>query len=677
MFSLHFDKPSCQNVREATRKEWLETNGRGDYASSTLVCCNTRKYHGLLVANLKAPPGRHVLLSTIEESLVYNNKAYIFSCRKHPGVYHPRGWEYQQGMQTGPWPVFTFRFGNMVLTREILMPHGVQATLLRYSLKGDSGLEAPFTLCLKPLLAFRHFHALTAANFDLRVKTTPLAHGFTVHPYEALPVFYMQTNGVHEFFPAPDWYRNIEYTIEAERGFADKEDLFMPGCLEIELAAGHNIICSASTAELTSPLPDLWEEEAKRRATRPHALAQSMQCDSPLLGHLAEAGEAFLIHTPYEAPAVLAGYHWFDAWGRDSLIALPGLTFLAGRPEAGRELLASIGQSEQNGLIPNCFAPDNSNHAYNSVDASLWFVWAAQQFALWDPQQDHFVREHCWPVIKNIINGYKNAQTDTLRMDEKGLLHVGNAHTQLTWMDAMVADRPVTPRHGCPVEINALWYNALCFADELAARYNETSLVPATLTRNLAQAFHSRFWVHAEHGYLADVWREDFVDISIRPNQIFAVSMPYSILPEVNRQAVVERVRSTLLTPFGLRTLSPEDPQFIRTYCGKALSRDSAYHQGTVWPWLLGAYGEALLRTAWDTESAVQNLLETVEPLVGTHFTRAGLGFVSEVFDAVPPYYAGGCIAQAWSVAEILRLCVLLRATSKATYDTWENSRTR
>jgi predicted glycogen debranching enzyme len=379
-----------------------------------------------------------------------------------------------------------------------------------------------------------------------------------------------------------------------------------------------------------------------------------------------------LITTPHHDPAVLAGYHWFDAWGRDTCISLPGLTLFAGNVEEGERQLRAIGASAKNGLIPNCFAPDGVHHAYNSVDASLWYVWTVQQFDQHGKNPD-LIRNVCWPVIKSIIDAFTAGPMPTVFVDDAGMLHAGNAATQLTWMDAMVNGRPVTPRHGCPVEINALWYNALAYADELAARYDEPKRRCPDRLALTRQTFNGRFWLDDQGGYLADVWNDDdHADGSLRPNQIFAVSLPYPVLAEDHWQQVVERVRRALLTPFGLRTLAPSDAEYRAVYYGRAEARDSAYHQGTVWPWLLGAYGDALLRITPNPAKAVTELLDLLSPLFVKHLARTGLGSISEVFDASPPHYPNGCIAQAWSVAEPLRLLACLRAVAPKVFSRWE-----
>lgn len=661
---FHFDKSACQNIRKALRKEWLLTNGLGDYASSTILCCNTRKYHGLLVANLVQPPGRHVLLSTTEESVIGGGKEFILSTRKHPGVYYPRGHEYLESTVTGDWPRFTYKVGDLEVVRELALVRGRTLLLFRYTINCASP-HPPLTLRIKPLLAYRSFHALTAQNPDLHVRTFPVHNGFTIHPYDALPSLFMQAYGDFEFLPAPDWYKDAKYLVEKERGFPCTEDLFMPGAFDIKMTPGKSILLSASTEEVKEDLLDLWNEETSRRSTL-------CQVADNILGHFVRQGSQFFVSSPQGNINILAGYPWFDAWGRDALIALPGLTFCAGRMTKGARILEFLGKTLHNGLIPNFYDNGGDNHAYNSVDAALWYVWAVQKLLHHLPDHVDWVQEHAWPVIKQIIHHYKNGTNPTIFTDEQGLLHAGDANTQLTWMDAQVDGKPVTPRYGCPVEINALWYNALAFANELGERFNEPEYCCNEFLRQFRTNFRLRFWVSKGGGYLGDCWHDGVLDTSIRPNQIFAVSLPYQVLEEDYQAFVVECVRNNLLTPYGLRTLSPANPAYKDVYEGGPAARDSAYHQGTVWPWLLGHYTEALLRTAWDTDGAARSLLDTVTPLFTTHLRQAGLGTISEVFDGSPPHRPDGCIAQAWSVSECLRLLRLIQMAAPDVYTKWE-----
>ncbi len=679
------DKPACQNIRKALRKEWLQTNGLGSYASSTILGCNTRKYHGLLVAHVPHLAARYVLLSTLEESVTGGDREFFFSSRKHPGNYYPFGHEYLEYMETGDWPLFRYRIGPLVITRELVFVHGMDIVLVRYTVDCSDEEHPPLALCIKPLLAYRRFHDLTRENNAIHTSTQPLEHGFCLTPYPDLPTLYMQAEPGGVFHWGPDWYRNVDYLVEQERGFAHQEDLYKPGHFNVPLTPGTSILLSASTAPLPDTMQNLWDKEITRRD---ELSAKS----TTLLGHLEREGSRYLIRIPrpeQEKPAnvyaeekgrlsVIAGYHWFDAWGRDTCIALPGLTFVAGRQNKGRELLAEVSGSIHNGLVPNLFPMDGSTlrgAAFNSVDASLWYIWAVQQMAIWNPDREDtlcFIKETCWGMIKDIIAIFKSGTNPTVYVDEQGLVHAGNENTQLTWMDANAYGKPVTPRHGCPVEINALWYNALAFADTLSEKFGETARPSDDSLMGIRANFVSRFWTPRMGGYLGDVWNNGQLDASIRPNQIFAVSMPYPVLSEEEQPFVVESVRNNLLTPYGLRTLSPRNPQYKGRYEGNPNERDSAYHQGTVWPWLLGAYGDALLRTSWEIDNAASGLLATLTPLYTSHLEQAGLGSISEIFDGNPPHLPNGSIAQAWSVAECYRLLRTLQKAAPDVFAQWE-----
>ena len=688
---FHYDRPQCQNLRRVLRREWLETNGLGDYASSSLICCNTRKYHGLFVAELARPAGRHVLLSTLEESLHMAGREFFISCRKHPGVYHPRGHEYLQETRIGPWPRHRYRFGDVFLTREIMLLPGRHVLAVRYLAECHSPDAPPLTLRIKPLLACRNMHTLRheCRYADMRSSATRL--GASVRPNPDLPKLFLQAEGKGSYTAAPDWYRAIEYLVEQERGFEWREDLIMPGVFDVAMTPGEAVYFTASLENLQqerghSNVSLLWDQAARLREEEDRRVTS-------LQRHLAREGGRFLIrrHTDGASPAlspeasdierryggtpdaVVAGYHWFGAWGRDTLIALPGLTFHAGRRHDGEGILARMGQTVRDGLIPNLLLPDGNN-AYNSVDASLWYIWAVQMLLHASPESLPFVLQYCWPAIRQIVEAYGQGRVPFLSVDVEGFLNVGDENTQLTWMDAAVNGRPVTPRNGQPVEISALWYNALAFADWLAHKTDAPNWHDSeTMRRRMRVVFTHRYWVRDVRGdYLADVWRDGEKDARVRPNQLFAVSLPYPVLEEDRYAAVVSRVRQCLLTPYGLRTLAPSAPDYHSLYEGGPAERDGAYHQGTVWAWLVGAYGDALLRAAWDERAAADALLQTLTPLFTRHLAEAGLGSISEIFDGDPPHRPDGCIAQAWSVAESLRLLRTLEQAAPDIYARWE-----
>lgn len=670
-----FDKAACQNTRRSLRKEWLLTNGLGDYSSSSILYCNTRKYHGLLVA--ASPSGRQVLLSAMEESVVGGGKEFFISMRQHPGVLYPPGFQYQESVCLDPWPVYTYRVGDLRITREIVLMKGKTRLLFRWRVQSQEGSDARQTpklqLRLKPLLAYRGFHELTHANDAINGKAASAPGGFGVSPYPGMPELFFQLSSAHTYEPQPVWYYNVKYFQERDRGFADMEDLFQPGVIDIPLphpAEGGEVYLAVGTEALAhagEDLAALWQTEEDAIRTS-HAKGRGM------IGHLEEIGEQFCVVAPNGQPQVIAGYHWFDAWGRDTLIALPGLAFYGGRTQFGLDVLAQVPGCMRDGLIPNIFSGHADRHSYNSADASLWYAFAVQCYLEQNPSDYNWVRENAWGALKEIVRGYRKGPGMGIFVDGAGLLHAGDAHTQLTWMDATSGGQPVTPRDGCPVELNALWYNTLAFVDKLARKFDEPDYEFPALLRQMRDSFFEHFWVPEEGGYLGDVWKNGVLDKSIRPNQILAVSLPNPVLRHDHQSQVVTCVRRKLLTPFGLRTLAPEDANFKGRYEGGPAERDAAYHQGTVWPWLLGQYTAALLRAAADesVERRAEDLLRRVTPLFTEHLADGCIGSISEIFDAAPPAGSHGAVAQAWSVAECLRMLIMLKRAAPEVYDSWE-----
>jgi predicted glycogen debranching enzyme len=639
-------------------KEWLEVNGRGGYASGTLVHCHTRKYHGLMVVNLERPPGRYILVSKFEELLHHGAEEFYLSMHKYPLVYSPAGPTGLVEFVLDLHPHFTFRFGDgIVMEKEVLFIYGEDTLLVRYVLR-----EAPGSLrfTVKPFIACRNIHELSKENRFLRTRTEAMENGFTIAPYDGMPHLFLQTSTASTFHPLPNWYRNFEYLRERDRGFSYHEDLFMPGIIECEMSQGSEIIIRASMREDPRSISRLWEQELSRRKWFAGSLAGDGGNDPQSRQHAISAGD-FIVRDRNNRLSHIAGYHWFYEWGRDTVISVPGLMFSTGRVEEGVEILRNLVAQRMHGLIPNTVAEYDEAPSYNSVDASLWFFWAVQEY-LKHTGDMSVVRDHFWPAMLDIIHHYYHGTSGLMRVHENGLLDVGDESTQLTWMDARAHGIPVTPRHGCPVEITDLWFNALSSVGELRREFGgELTFDLDDTTCRLKEAFLDHFWIPGGH-YLADVWLPGpgTRDESVRPNQIFAVSLPCSIVDDPARAAcIVKKVTDELLTPWGLRTLSPADPRYRASYRGAPDERDSAYHQGTVWPWLLGHYGDALMKTASDN-GAARKALSGILSGMERHMEEAGLGHISEIFSGDPPHEPCGCIAQAWSLAEILRLRALL-----------------
>ncbi len=664
---FYFDKAQLLDENKALRKEWLLTNGLGSYASSTVFGCNTRKYHGLLNVNLACPPSRYVLLSTLEEALVSSDGEYNFSTRKHPDLFYPTGHEHLDSVQIKGFPSSTYVFEETIIHREVLMVQGRNITLIKYFIECTKNI--PFTLKVRPLLAFREMHALTYENDTLNPTVNHIQNGISVKPYEILPRLYMSTDiDVHSHFIEDGcWCKNVQYSVEEKRGFDSKEDLYSAGYFEIPVLLNTPIYFAASTEEIIEPLSDLWVLEAAKKIKK-------AQEETSIYDHLKAQSETFVSKDPSGNLEIVAGYPWFQAWGRDTLIALPGTCLATKRIKEAKEILLNMVKHLRYGLLPNMFSADGKN-SYNTVDSSLWFVWAVQNLEIHAPVEREFLRSVCYPAIKAIIEGYtKNAKKliPSIKVSKDGLLYVGTKDTQLTWMDAQVDGKPVTPRYGYVVEINALWFNALAYASYLSRKFKDPFPLADGYLKTFPQAFKERFWTNTYGGYLCDVATDSFLDLSIRPNQLFAVSLPYSPLEKEEQIKVVEIVRSNLLTPYGLRTLSKHSMDYKGKYEGNSTQRDSAYHQGTVWPWLLGAYSDALIKVSDDKEKAAKELLNTIKSLYGAHLSTAGIGSISEIFSANPPQLPDGCIAQAWSVGECFRLIHNLRKIAPKEYEAWE-----
>ncbi|MGE5345598.1 MAG: amylo-alpha-1,6-glucosidase [Acidithiobacillales bacterium] len=632
----------------ATAREWLETNGLGGYAASTIAGLNTRRYHGLLVAATKPPVGRRLLLSKLEETLVIGGERYELSSNRYPGGLHPEGWRFLAAFRPDPFPTWLFEAGGVKLERTLFMVHGENTTVLTWRLlsSGEARLE------VRPLIAFRDIHALTHENaaLDPRVAVEPGAA--SVAPYPGLPVLHVAHDG--DLALTGHWYRSFEYEEDRRRGFDFTEDLFQPFVLTFHLDASTRseaTVIASTRRRTAADLRPLRENESARR----EALAGRMAGDGTSLPLLARAADQFLVQRDGGA-SVIAGYPWFSDWGRNAMIALPGLTLATGRPKTGREVLLVFARSASEGLIPGRFLDEGDSPAFDAADATLWFVEAVRRLV--EATADTgWVREHLWGVLTKILEAHVAGTRFGLRLDDDGLLLSAAPGLALTWMDARVSGQPVTPRRGKPVEIEALWYSALRTLEELADRFGEEGTA-ARIGAMAARAKESflRLFPNGSGGLfdVVDVVDGLSRDASVRPNQIFAASLAHSMLGEDEARSVVSVVTRQLLTPFGLRTLSPADPAYVGRYEGDAASRDRAYHQGTVWPWLMGPYVDAFLRVEGHTPGTRRRARRTLSPLLA-FFGREGTGQLPELFDGDPPHRPAGCPAQAWSVAELLR----------------------
>lgn len=629
-------------LETALDREWLEPNGLGGWASSTVVGANTRRYHGLLVAALRPPARRFVLWSRSEEEVVCQGESFPISTNLYPGVVHPQGYRLQSEFALFPWPTFVYRCGAGVLRKSVFVEHERHTTCVLYENPGD----VPLTLRVRPLMAFREYHCLAHANdyADLRAEAGP--DSVRVAPYAGLPPIRFDHSGA-VVEPSPLWYYRTEYPREQERGLEFQEDLFAAFTLTFEIAPGGTAWLAGTLEPQPVDVPAV-AEAGRRRRRLPDLYPD------PRANILAWSLRWFVVRRSPAGKSLIAGYPWFTDWGRDTMISLPGLMLTEGGPEDAREILTFFAQNVRDGLLPNCFADSGDACDYNTVDAALWFVHAIRSY--YDRTGDRDTLRALLPAVREVVAGYRRGTRYGIRMDEDGLVAAGEPGTQLTWMDAKIDDLVVTPRLGKPVEINALWYHALRSLAELSAALGEDDDGAEALSRRVRWSFNEQFWNDAR-GCLFDVLAPDGPDGSIRPNQLFAVSLRPGLLPPKRRRGVLEVVRRHLLTPYGLRSLAPGDPHYRGRYEGDRWARDTAYHQGTVWPWLIGAYVDAYFHVHGASDVSREAIRELLEPLLG-HVEEAGLGGVSEIFDGDPPHRPRGCPWQAWSAAELLRAYV-------------------
>jgi predicted glycogen debranching enzyme len=647
---IQFGEDVYSDFAQATQKEWLETNGLGGFASSTIVGANTRRYHGLLVAATQPPVGRLVMLSKLEESLVIGDERTELSCNQYRNAVHPHGHLQLESFRIDPFPTFTYRVGKVTLEKTVFMVHGENTTVITYRL-----LESPEPILMeiRPLLAFRDYHATTQENEAIY---KPYEHGdgwIKFSPYFGLPPIYLANDAIW-YEPTNYWYRDFRYERETERGLDDREDLFNPGIFVFRLGAGEtrNVIASLQPHSVNE-VPRLREREMERRKKVVSLIAD----EDDFVQTLTLAADQFLVRRGDNLRTIIAGYHWFSDWGRDTMIALPGLTLVTKRFEDARSILATFAQHCHQGMLPNQFPDMGGEPGYNTADASLWFFIAAQKYLDYTGDEN-FIHATLYPVMADIIRWHMRGTHYNIHADQDGLLVQGTSQTQLTWMDAKIGDWVVTPRHGKAVEINALWYNALRIMEGWAKRFDKP--IDTSYYRQAAQQveanFERTFW-NDSLGCLFDCVDGERCDASVRPNQIFALSLPHALLPREKQLKALWVVGGELLTPYGLRSLSPRSAKYIGRYGGNQWQRDGAYHQGTVWAWLMGPFITAYVKAHRHTAKAKREAAAFIEPL-RAHLLEAGLGSISEIFDGDPPHAPKGCIAQAWSVAEILRAYV-------------------
>lgn len=646
-------------------QEWLLANRLGAYASSTAAGCNARRYHGLLIAATMPPVGRFNTLSTVMEQLTVGAEAFELATNEFAGTFSPRGVACLAEFRNDVAPTFVYRGKDWELVKQILLADAANAVAIRYTWHGPAA-----RLNLWPFVSLRDFHALRKTSEPHQMTFQSLAPGRIsvqdrMQNHDAL----FLDGGPSHFEPKPQWWYRFTYRIDIARGQDGFEDLYSPGHFAGTIADGQPL---QLTASLRDPVPVDFDATYDRRRRHLEALAKSVaDAGDEAARRLAVASDAFVVQRSFpnahSSATIVAGYPWFADWGRDTFISLPGLLLATGRFEQAQAVFRTFAGSIAHGLIPNRFDDYATSAHYNSIDASLWFVVAADRYLEATGDRD-FWRNVLMPACHSILSSYQDGTLFDIRADADGLLIGGSRHTQLTWMDAALGQEVVTPRHGKAVEVNALWHSALrIMADRCRGVDAAMSGHYAHLADLVGPTFAQTFW-NAELGWLYDCISDNWPDASLRPNQVLAVSLPHCPLSPAQQQAVVRAVAEKLLTPYGLRTLSPDDSRYRRRYGGSWESRDRAYHQGTVWAWLMGPFIEAYLKAEGAKPLTVAQARKWLEPF-DAHLREAGLGTVSEIFDGDPPHHPNGCIAQAWSVGEVLRAKLLVAAAERQARD--------
>jgi predicted glycogen debranching enzyme len=659
-------------------REWLITNGTGAFAMGTLPGVNTRRYHGLFVAAARPPVGRIVTLNQVLEFLHVRwpdgeHTVELGACafRNNDELFAPKGYKYLTRFERGLGVAWTYTWRMIQLRREVMLHWKEQAATVRYVVSwtpGTSGGVLPIevTLRLSPMLTLRDFHSLLhqsgAASFDVQADGDTLI---------------VRRDGVAVTLRCPDaafrgeprWWYNLHYPVETQRGQDDREDAFVPGNFVLDLGPGEDRELTLTVALGDTPAEPRTEHDARLEHLTPiaDALGAPGSADDAEARLLAIASDDFVVDRTIKGErlsTIIAGYPWFADWGRDTFIALPGLLLATARFNEAKATLRAFAEAIRGGLVPNRFDDyDDAAAHYNTVDASLWFVHAAMRYVEASGDRDAW-NDWLAAACLNVMEAYIAGTDFDIRMTGDCLISAGSPGTQLTWMDAARDGVVFTPRHGKAVEINALWYSALVgMAGLLASDQPDTAAHFKKLASRANRSFVKVFWNDAADCLFDHVWTDDqgvdHPDASIRPNQVFVASLPHSPLPQTRQRQVLKVVRDRLLTPVGLRTLPPDDPKYHAHFRGDMFHRDEAYHQGTVWAWLIGPYAEAVLRTGRFSDKARRDARAAIQPLLD-RMAGEGLGQLHEVFDADPPHTPVGCVAQAWSVAEVLRVKAMI-----------------
>lgn len=670
---ITLDSAILSSFEKAVKTEWLTTNGLGGYASSTALGINTRKYHGLLVAAFNPPVDRRVLLTKLDEEVAIDNQTYRFGANENTRGFQSEGYRLLTGFSVAPFPTYTYNVdGRFQLKKTIFMLHEKNMSIIMYEVSNAS--EKKVKLSIAPLVNSRHFHSVTRRD-QIQWNFIQKAHDqhVTIQPSTGISTLMLFSTDGRYVAGQGEWVETY-FRVEAIRGESSLEHSYKPGFFESDIASNETkrffilAVGGKDESETESvfssiykgqpSIEALYSSELKRRIDLQgnlHRRCEGVQFEDWLKWLILATDDFIVNRESTKTKSVIAGYHWFEDWSRDSLISLPGLTLINGRFEDARQILLTFQQYCREGIVPNRF-PDalGDKPAYNTVDATLWYFNAVLQYLKYT-NDFQFVQEKIWSTLELIISCHTHGTLFNIHVDEDGLLAHG---PQLTWVDASMDGKPVTPRDGKAVEIQALWYNTLKIMELLADRLGKKEKAEeySIMAGKAKRSFSEKFWNQQKNCLFDVVTSDNEKDDSLRPNQTIAVALDFTITDKMMAEQVVDTVWKQLLTPYGLRTLPSSDPGYIGKYMGDRRQRDKAYHNGTVWPWLLGPFVTAFLKTknheAQWRRFSFENFLK---PLFTQEVYRACLGSISEIFDGDPPHEPNGCISQAWSVAEPLR----------------------
>ncbi|MEM6843677.1 MAG: amylo-alpha-1,6-glucosidase [Bacteroidota bacterium] len=662
MSYIQFDKKQLLDLSYSLSKEIIRSNKAGAYSSTTIVGCNTKSYHGMLVAHQPGLEGVHVLLSSLDETVIVNGASFNLGVHKYPNEYSPNGYVYMKDFSADPIPKSTYRMKDVVITREFLLVEHEERILVRYIIE-----KAPHDIVLRmhPFLAFRNVNELMRANEKIQADITKVEDGISLQPYPEYQKFFMQVGSNSTFFPKAHWYYNIEYPDDFERGVPYQEDLYVPGYFEVKVAKGDIVLFTGGPDIVKAAnLLRMFNNQTRKRTAR-----------SSFENCLTVSAKQFVLKTrstpgarKYDRTDIIASYQRYRRGGRDAFIAIPGLSLIHDDLKSFKAVLDTMLKYRQGAFFP-FWKYNDSEVTYEAIDTPLWFFWALQQYTYRSGD-----RQAVWKTygtaVREILDSYRDGTEYQIKMQDDGLLSGSEDRVALTWMDAYVDGKPLTQRAGFPVEVNALWYNAVRFALEIAGpRSTEGKKVLNEwkgMDKKIKKSFQKAFW-NKEKGYLADFISLDRKqkNWSVRPNQILAASLPFSPLTDDQIRSIISIVDKHLLTPRGLRSLSTQDPDYRGTYQGNQTQRRKAYHQGSVWPWLMGHYIEAYLKVHERDEalSYTTSLYRAFEETMPEH----GISSISEVYDGDAPHAPRGAISQAWNVAEIIRAGKLIEEFDKAT----------